>query len=96
MLMRDVRMKLTAKDEERRRKYFQSEPKHLGNLHERMRYAMDLLEQECETVGDALWDALFDLELEVSYHVPQTPPYGQRGVNMLHYRHRIRGRKANA
>lgn len=78
-------MKLTAKDKEVAEKYATAKPKQFGNLHERMQYVMKLLREKRTSpiiddlfFGDALWNALFDLQTEVSYHEPQSPPYGRR------------------
>jgi hypothetical protein len=53
-------MKLTKSDESRRKTYLKTEPKQLGTLHERMRYAMTLLKNELDPVSPELWTALLD------------------------------------
>ena len=58
--------------------YEATAPKQFGNLHERMKYVMALLEAEKDNVSDKLWHAVFDLETEVKFHTPAEPPYGRR------------------
>jgi hypothetical protein len=77
-------MKLTTAEEETRRKYHETEPRFLGTLHERMQHVMHLLRKSVGTfqgiTSTDLWHAIHDLELEVSYTTPATPPYGKRTV----------------
>lgn len=71
-------MKLKPSNNAARRAYLSASPKKLGTLHERMAFVMGLLQRERENVCHELWDAIYDLELEVSYHEPQLPPCGRR------------------
>lgn len=78
--------RITHRDEETRQSYRESIPRQLGNLHQRMKIVMDMA-RHLRSIGvlgglesQALWHALHDLELEVSYHVPADPPYGWRGL----------------
>ena len=72
-------MRITAKDKKRKAAYDASKPQQLGNLHERMKYVMLML------TGDErndLWQAIYDLEIEVAYHEPADPPYGRRTMKL--------------
>ena len=71
-------MKLTKADKERAARYRHAVPWFLGVLHERMNYVMQHAQKERTNLSPSLWDALFDLELEVSFHEPAEPPYGRR------------------
>ncbi len=75
--------KLTNKDKRRMQKYAECEPKQLGTLHQRMKYAMEIVERmNLESInrpdGHDLVTALYDLQTEVGYHEPAKPPYGRR------------------
>ena len=79
-------MKLTKANEAMAKRYEGTEPKFLGNLHERMKYTMALAEQvmpqdasRSETHRD-LWNALLDLQVEVQFYEPAKPPYGARAM----------------
>jgi hypothetical protein len=55
----------------------------LGNLHERMRAVRTLLEEYHAAntlLPNALVQAIYDLETEVSFYIPAKPPYGKRTV----------------
>jgi hypothetical protein len=72
-------MKITDKDRAIAEKYNNAKTNQFGNLHERMKYVMaQLTEQSASTIGNDLWQALFDLQTEVSFYEPQSPPYGRR------------------
>ena len=68
--------------EERMRKiaFEDVQPKHLGNLHERMQYVMDLLQRERKNVAEEFWQAVWDLRLEVAFYEPVEPPYAKRRI----------------
>lgn len=71
-------MKITKKDMKTAAKYRESIPKQFGNLHERMQYLMELARRNCKSLDNDLWQAIHDLETEVSYYEPQSPPFGRR------------------
>lgn len=71
-------MLLTNSDLAQRRKYEEAQSKQFGNLHERMKLVMAICRQRGLQEDKELWDALFDLELEVSMHAPADPPFGRR------------------
>lgn len=72
-------MKLTKRDKAQAEKYRLCAPKQFGNLHQRMKLVMGYLSvSDRKLIGNDLWQALFDLETEVSYYEPVSPPYGQR------------------
>jgi hypothetical protein len=50
----------------------------LGNLHERMRCVRVLADVIHESLPNELYQAILDLELEVSFHEPADPPFGHR------------------
>lgn len=74
-------MKLTKADRQHRQDYEQTEPKQMGNLHERMKYVMSIASEERELISGSFWQALCDLQLEVLHHVPANPPYGRRTMH---------------
>lgn len=78
--MSTAKNKLTPDDIACCEKYRRCSPVERGNLHERMKYVIDLLEMNRGQVpiGSDLWNAIYDLETEVSYHSPKIPPCGQR------------------
>ena len=71
-------MKLTSKNIKNRESYHLAKPVKLGTLHERMEYVIVLMQTYHEEVPQDLWHAIYDLETEVSFHKPQTPPCGGR------------------
>lgn len=79
-------MRLTAEDERVRGNYLNCVVKPLGNLHQRMKFVMSLLQEHKDAVPDVLWHAVHDLEIEVSYHKPAKPPFGRRLVNTAEHR----------
>jgi hypothetical protein len=72
------RRALSEADVQRRGGYLGTPARQLGNLHERMRYVMELLREHTESVPHELANAIYDLETEVSYHTPAKPAYGRR------------------
>jgi hypothetical protein len=75
-------MKITKKEFENVDHYNKCKSKQLGNLHERMRYVMELL-ADCESeskMSVELWNAIADLELEVQFHEPKNPPIAKRNI----------------
>jgi hypothetical protein len=72
-------MNITRADRERRRRYQDAGPKQFGTLHERMKYLLACAEA-CRLFefDNDTWQAVLDLETEVSYHEPAVPPYGRR------------------
>jgi uncharacterized membrane protein len=75
-------MKLTKADIERHRQYrLGTSVNSLGNLHERMRAVRTMMQMYREAgtpIPNDLEQAIWDLETEVSFHVPAKPPYGKR------------------
>lgn len=63
-------------------RYRQCKPNQFGNLHERMKFVINKLNElsnkEKENFDNTLWHAIFDLETEVKYHEPAKPPYSRR------------------
>lgn len=58
--------------------YRAAEPKQFGNLHERMKYAIAMLQDQHGVVSNDLWHAVWDLATEVKHYRPVEPPYGRR------------------
>lgn len=58
--------------------YENTNPKQLGNLHERMKYLLELAKAHENEIPTEVWHAIFDLEIEVKNHKPAMPPYGRR------------------
>lgn len=71
-------MLLTKKDLLQRDKYKAAQPKRSGNLHERMKLLRKLAEDRHDGTDDDFWNALDDLETEVSMYDPAEPPFGER------------------
>jgi len=64
-----------------RAKLARSKPRQLGNLHERMRFALDAMIQHGEaSIPLDLWNGVWDLATEVEGHAPAKQPYGRRLV----------------
>ena len=62
-----------------RRRYEAAEAKQFGNLHQRMKYLIAAAQKAGHhNLGNEVWHAIWDLETEVSHHVPAEPPYGRR------------------
>lgn len=62
-------------------RYMQAQPEQFGTLHQRMKYLLQVanaanLAWMCPTV----WNAIWDLEMEVKNHEAATPPFGSRPV----------------
>lgn len=71
-------MRLTRADREREQSYFRAKAKQFGTLHERMKYVMSLMPANASTMDSTLWHAIYDLQTEVSFYEPVSPPYGRR------------------
>jgi len=70
---------LTTKNVKVFQNYLNTEPRQLGDLHQRMQYLMSLLHGHGpHAIPLDVWHACFDLECEVQYYEPVHPPYGQR------------------
>lgn len=77
--------KLTKADNARSRAYVKAKPKKLGNLHERMRLVVALVDAAYKKAG-ANFDeehpylrmAIYDLETEVQFYEPAKPPFARR------------------
>lgn len=62
-----------------RERYENTDPKFLGDLHERMQFVMMVARKNnTEKADHELWTAICDLRTEVSYTTPAKPPYGRR------------------
>lgn len=71
----------TKEELDRQKRYKQTEPSQFGNLHERMKYLISLIEEDSFAKDKKYHDirvAVYDLETEVSFTYPASPPYGQR------------------
>lgn len=81
-------MKIGKQDLRRREKYRECEPNQLGSMHERMKRVMQIASDEevRKAIPHELYDALCDLETEVSYHEPARPPYGRRQIKITDYK----------
>lgn len=78
-----ARRRITLADQKRQLRYRETPPKQFGDLHQRMKYAMQILGRHPELAGSDLLSALFDLETEVSMHEPAHPPYGRRTISAV-------------
>jgi hypothetical protein len=75
-------IKFNQSDRANEARYEAANPKFLGNLHERMKLVMEIVN------NSHLWEthhelhiAICDLKTEVSFYDPQEPPFGQRIAN---------------
>ncbi|WPJ96860.1 hypothetical protein SH580_03960 [Coraliomargarita algicola] len=70
---------ITKKDKLIAAEYEKAAPNQFGNLHERMKYLLSLIEniEEESPNADVKW-AAYDLETEIKYHSPANPPFGTR------------------
>lgn len=77
-------MKITATNRQTAAAYEAAEPKQFGTLHERMKFLVKLIQDaRLDSAGPtelAIATAIYDLEAEVMYHVPASPPFGKRVV----------------
>jgi hypothetical protein len=74
-------MTITKDDAFRRKEqYRKAQPKQFGDLHERMKLVIALMQAAKASVPDELWHAIYDLETEVSFYEPAKPPYGRRVI----------------
>jgi len=80
-------MELTKQNKVCAETYRKCNPKQLGNLHERMQYVMEMLRRDRSQaiISNDLWHAIHDLETEVSFYTPQSPPYGRRTTGLDWY-----------
>lgn len=73
-------------DLEQAAKYQQCKPNQFGSLHERMKFVISKIEglsqRERENFDNDLWHAIYDLETEIKYHKPASPPYGRRASQL--------------
>ncbi len=59
--------------------YESSKAEQLGDLYGRMKYLMEVCQAaELWRGYNEVWQALHDLETEVRFHKPASPPYGHR------------------
>lgn len=66
------------------REYKKCNPVQLGNLHQRMKYVMKIMQRlGPDRVGNELWHAVFDLQTEVQCFEPVSPPFGHRANKRL-------------
>ena len=70
--------RLTPENLATRKRYLATQAKWLGNLHERMQCVMKLAQERRLWTDNDLWQALWDLALEVSMTEPAEPPFGHR------------------
>lgn len=69
---------ITSNEVANSERYERTEPKFLGNLHERMKYVMAAMQKHYQVVPSELWQAVHDLQTEVRYYEPVNPPFGKR------------------
>jgi hypothetical protein len=61
------------------RAYKRAKARQFGTLHERMKYLVEVARKsELWKTENDVWQAIFDLELEVCCHQPAKPPFGRR------------------
>lgn len=69
----------TAADYAVEARYRAARPDDLGTLHERMKAVIERGRAiELWRIDNDLWQAIHDLQTEVSFHEPASPPYGHR------------------
>jgi hypothetical protein len=73
-------MIMTASIDNRQR-YARAKPNPLGDLHQRMKAVIERgREIELWAIDNDLWQAIHDLQTEVSCMTPAKPPHGHRGM----------------
>jgi hypothetical protein len=60
--------------------YDEAKPKQFGNLHERMKFLIEVASARQPEVPTDAWHAIFDLETEVRGYRAIEPPFGRRPV----------------
>jgi len=65
-----------------KRNYEACAPRQFGDLHQRMKFLMDLVQGRQGEFPNDVWHAIWDLKTEVENHVPENPPFGRRAVNL--------------
>jgi hypothetical protein len=59
--------------------YHAEKPDALGNLHQRMKAVVERAREiGLSRIDNDLWQAIHDLQTEVSFYVPARPPFGRR------------------
>ena len=78
----EIEMKqMTKADWATWRAYDEADPKAKGNLHERMKYLIELFNNVDLGLREGqrkVWHAIIDLETEVGHYQPADPPFGRR------------------
>jgi hypothetical protein len=60
-------------------RYRAAKPDALGDIHERMKAVIGRAREiALDRIDKSLWHAIHDLQAEVSFHEPASPPYGHR------------------
>jgi hypothetical protein len=73
--------KINGVDRATRAAYECAAPRQFGTLHERMKYLLECARRcRLHQFDNDTWQAIFDLETEVAYHRPASPPFGRRAV----------------
>jgi len=71
--------KTGSRDIDQAKEYEACKAKQFGNLHERMKFLINAISDAGqEKIDVKIWHAVFDLETEVKYHKPTSPPYGRK------------------
>ena len=74
--------KLTPQDMAISIAYRKCQAKQFGDLHQRMKYVVELMQQAREVIPNDLWHAIYDLETEAMHYPPQRPPYWRRTMSL--------------
>jgi len=71
--------KTTVQKKQNANDYELAKPKQFGNLHQRMKFLVDKVNNagEAGLPLELRW-AVFDLEMEVKHYQPKEPPFGSR------------------
>jgi hypothetical protein len=70
---------ITKPDIKVQARYQAARPDPLGNLHERMKAVLERAQEiGLWRIDDRIWQHLHDLQLELMFHEPADPPFGQR------------------
>lgn len=60
------------------RDYDQAKSKQLGDLHQRMKFLIEVAKPYEEVLPGEVWHAIWDLKDEVENYKPARPPFGRR------------------
>ena len=67
----------TIKAADNVRQYEDAKPEQFGNLHERMKYLMQVIHEQRADVPSDVWHAIYDLETELEHYETKVYSFGK-------------------